>query len=516
MSELKRTVLPMLMGIVAALCVACQPTPAEPVVAGKNDGLMENAVASSAPEMTQAEPYDRPERLDFEMDGLPEGYRIVFKAAVDVSDQTAWPVYTVEPADITQEQADTIRTALTGGTVLYRPGEYRSREEIQRSINGYENQLKVSAEEGYPELVEDYTETLKELYQEYERTPEDLVLEEADTELKFMESRAMPELYGGKEVIIDENSMRYEWTDEARQRAIDDGCESIYGIFWTDTGRKMEFSANNGKFGSGVGYGVADGNLAKAPGVSCSLEEATEQADALLKQAGLDFTLVHAKTFNDMGYNEEDEYVDNGPAYHALRYKRSLEGVPQDDIVSGVDQGIDDEYLQSMQGAFRPEIPQQEIIDIQIDDEGIRSFQWSTPIRVVTQDNASVALMPFEEVRSRIEQQLKAQTLWDLDEYESEYIDARRLEIYKLKLSYVMIAKKDDMDSCYLAPVWNVCGDMYDHYLDTYPTGESNTYILDENNERNTSRMPMEMDRDLSILTLNAIDGSVIPRFRWY
>jgi adenylate cyclase len=55
---------------------------------------------------------------------------------------------------------------------------------------------------------------------------------------------------------------------------------------------------------------------------------------------------------------------------------------------------------------------------------------------------------------------------------------------------------------------------MYYHYKDSYTTGEDGTYILDENNERNAWRERND-ERDYSILTLNAIDGSVIPRRPW-
>ena len=55
---------------------------------------------------------------------------------------------------------------------------------------------------------------------------------------------------------------------------------------------------------------------------------------------------------------------------------------------------------------------------------------------------------------------------------------------------------------------------MYYHYIDSYPTGESNTFILDENNERCVWRMRYDA-RDYSIITINAIDGSAIDRLKW-
>jgi hypothetical protein len=54
------------------------------------------------------------------------------------------------------------------------------------------------------------------------------------------------------------------------------------------------------------------------------------------------------------------------------------------------------------------------------------------------------------------------------------------------------------------------------HYKDSYPTGQSNTYLLDETHERHPWRSRYDMDADYSILTINAIDGSVIPRHIGY
>jgi hypothetical protein len=139
--------------LMAALVLsACQPTPEKAAVVGKNDGKLEKKLQQTQPPEATTVPYEVPERLDMEIEGLPEGYSIIFNAGVEIPDQDTWPVYTVEPAAITQEQADAIRTALIGEAVLYKPGEYRSREEIQHSIDYYEEEL--AGSEGYPELID--------------------------------------------------------------------------------------------------------------------------------------------------------------------------------------------------------------------------------------------------------------------------------------------------------------------------------------------------------------------------
>ncbi len=492
--------------LITCFTTACQPTPEEPVVVGKNEGVMESAIGRQSGE--QQDPYDAPELLQMDVDGLPEGYTITIDAEVEVSDQTAWPVYTVAPGTITQQQADAARLTLLGDTVLYKPGEQRSRAEIQKSIDHYEEELRGS--ENYPDLIDAYQKILKGLYIEYESTPEDLVLEEADTDFMFMESQVQPELYGGEKVEIDEQSYRYEWTDEARQKAKDAGCENINGVCWMDTGRKMVFSVANGSWSYGLQFRVAEGNMVEDPGVSYTLDEAIGKGDELLKAMGLDFTLVEAQTQNDLEMNDADEMIETGLKFHILTYKRRIEGVPQNNIISCIDQNLGDDY--------RSPIPAQETITICLDDYGVYSFSWSDPMDVVALENEGVALMPFDEISQRIASQLKIQTVWDetVDETEEQWIESRRLGVNKLVLSYMMVAKANDMSSYYLIPIWDVCGDLIYHYTDDYPTGQSNTWVLDENNERYPWCSRYETPGNKSILTINAVDGSVIPRHRWY
>jgi hypothetical protein len=268
----------------------------------------------------------------------------------------------------------------------------------------------------------------------------------------------------------------------------------------------MEFLAKNEEHNTVISFHIAEGNLIQEQGVSFSLDEAKSKSDALLKEMGLDFVLVDAMAQPLYTFNDDNTFNKVGDASYTLIYKRHIDGVPQDHIVSGIDQNIGDDY----KGA----VPQQETITITLDDYGVNSFSWN-PMEVTSQESANVALMPFDEVKSRIVEQLKMQTMWDeqADAYEAEDIVSRRLEVSRLQLSYLLIEKQNDIDSYYLMPVWNLCGDMYYHYRDDYPTGESDTYILDENFERNPWRM-RDDTRVFSVLTLNAVDGSVIPRRR--
>jgi hypothetical protein len=423
-----------------------------------------------------------------------------------VPDQTAYPVYDVALTRLTQEQADATRLALLDGATLYKPGNVRSRAEVQRSIDYYEKELKGSAD--YPQLVEDYQKILKELYTEYEGSPEELKLEEADTALKFQEDQTDALMYGGKEVPVGDNGFRIEWTDEARQKAIEQGVSSVSGVCWMDSGRKMQLSVRNEENSTGVYFGVADGNLVETRCETCTLDQAIVTGNAVIAAAGLDFFLVKAQTETSITDNDGNEVAEY-PRFHTLIYKRNIPGVPLDNIQSAVPQNMEE---LTGELAYRGLVPYQETITMSIDDYGVLTFNWSQPLEITATESENVPLIPFDTISARIASQIKIQTMWneEAESYEAERIASRRLEVKKIMLSYLVVAKANDFSSYYLIPVWNVCGDLYYRYKDEYAA--TCGYVLDENNERNAIAQYRGDTADHSVMTISAIDGTVIPR----
>jgi hypothetical protein len=125
----------------------------------------------------------------------------------------------------------------------------------------------------------------------------------------------------------------------------------------------------------------------------------------------------------------------------------------------------------------------------------------------------NVPLIPFDKISERVATQLKIQTMWseEADAYDAEWIESRRLEVDKIVLSYLVVAKANDFSSFYMIPVWNICGDLYYHYKEGY-SERGGGFVLDENNERNATQQYVGDTSDHSLLTISAIDGTVIPR----
>ncbi len=487
---------------------ACQPTPAEDVVVNKNEGAFENAIAAT-PAASQATPYQAPAHLQYELTGLPENLQIVFDADVEIPTLTAYPVMELAPYRLTQADADNILNALLGGNALYEQTEQRSRAEIQQSIDYYQWELSLCEPE-QAGLISSYQDILNELFQEYEAAEEQPSYALASRELKFRKD--LPRLTSylmsyGKE-IKNGDGRRYEWTEEALAKAERDGNEGIRGVCFLESGRKMQVELYNGAYESANPYNasyvamqLAEGNLMRDTRLAMTGEQAVERAQALLARMKLDFVPVSVNKETRVGGGPDQP---ESGAY-TIVFKRNIPGTAASAVVGA--QMKEDRYM--------PLLPPETLV-ISLDDYGLLGFHWSDPRIPAGIIQESAALLPFGEIQARIEQQLKVQNLWESQFGEDrEHPVARRLEIDKITLSYIQLPKKDDLSACYYAPVWDVCGDLYVRFPDDY-TEEGGGYLVDENNERELLHMRTEEDRirDISVLTINAVDGSVAERFQ--
>ena len=114
--------------IVACFTTACQPTPEAPVVVNKGDGKLEDEInATPAP----TEKYKAPAQYKQEPQSFYDGMLSVsFDMQVETPDVNAYPVYTVQDADLTQQQVNRIVSALMQDKPLKYYDERDTKQEI--------------------------------------------------------------------------------------------------------------------------------------------------------------------------------------------------------------------------------------------------------------------------------------------------------------------------------------------------------------------------------------------------
>ncbi len=123
------------------------------------------------------------------------------------------------------------------------------------------------------------------------------------------------------------------------------------------------------------------------------------------------------------------------------------------------------------------------------------SLQWNFPFRVTDTENENIALLPFDEIMNTFRRQV----------FMNQYLDNgcdETIHITDIRFSYMRVKIRDSADY-YLLPVWDFLG-----------------YEVDSEWDQRASAGELELARswwnDQSLLTINAIDGSVINRNAGY
>jgi len=132
-----------------------------------------------------------------------------------------------------------------------------------------------------------------------------------------------------------------------------------------------------------------------------------------------------------------------------------------------------------------------EKIRIFIDDEGIFALVWNAPHVLEEVEYKAVSLLPFEKIRGIFESMIVVKNKQVED---GTLLRDKNITVTAVRLGLMRIIEKDNNDTAYLVPVWDFFG--------TYDS-DGGTLVIGE-------------DGYESLLTINAVDGSVIDRTLGY
>ena len=140
---------------------------------------------------------------------------------------------------------------------------------------------------------------------------------------------------------------------------------------------------------------------------------------------------------------------------------------------------------------FARNLEQEEIFGTLYNGEVI-SLQWNSPFTVLSVENENVPLLSFDRIMEIFKRQV----------FMSVYCDQGHPITYKItaiQFSYMRVQIKDS-DDYYLLPVWDFTGYMiHDWQMSPGDMAVSRGFF-----------------HSMSILTINAVDGSVLDRFLGY
>ncbi len=491
---------------------ASQPTPEEPVVVGKDQEEMIEAAVQTPPPGQKEEQESRAlaERL-----GVPERYaaeitqdKLIINADAQVvfPDTDKVPMYRVTAADFTQKQTDGFIKALFGDEPLY---EYQAGMKVMTKAEIEEmlviwKQRKVSTkgefstEEGQ-EWCDDVIESFEKQYQ---TAPEENNVIASDGKLKLMDlnNRDTGEkeacyywIYvftadsdvGDANFSIENNNdlekaIQYE---DGSGRSVKRNARLSYDIrnddtvndnYWQSTPIPVDKDTV-------ITDEVVLEKLTTTPG------QAQKMAENMLAAAGVDnMELFSMSLVDNENMGNVDGVVSPAALYaYRLQFARVVDGM-RCSYITGTTSVSDNAGFAALWDY--------ETFEIYIDDRGIFSLRWMSPIEIQDNITTDASMLPFEDIADKFEDMMRIRYL---PESKAPGRVSTTIDIQRVSLELFRITEQNSIENGLLVPVWNFYGTKTADYEDggNYSEGEG---------------VPV------SLLVVNAVDGSIIDPEQGY
>lgn len=510
------------------LFTGCQKAPEDAVVKEKNlDKMIEQAKEGSDEPESIAEKYNTYKK-EFSNEKL--GVKVKANAKVEITKAEKMSIVRVKQKKITQEFLDKVKSVLNLNQTFYDGSvtNIRTKSEIEKEIGREKASLaELPKDDNYEVMKEEYENSLKELQEDYKKAPKTV---EWNKYLSDGKIKSVKKLYDQ-----DKNNEFYEWAEDMNKSG-----DIYYGI----TGKEEKdtiglyvqnnedrgncfrfFKSKNVKkpFVCAAVVGVNNGNAIDTnhgmwpadrkptnDDVDWELEEGDENsfyeyknepttisesqahqtAEQFLKDIGLtDYEYsnggLYCEAFDWDDKNNESSKIGYRKVWY-LHYLRNLEGV----LVNN-DFGF--KHLEDYKGGkdFVKKEWTGESIDICINDSGIVTFNYNVPIEITETVVENAKMKKFANIQKNFEKMVTTVYAQNQDEEKNEVT----INIDKVVLRYMRISEKDSFDTGLLVPVWDFLGTIKDKF---------GLY----------GRLNYDSDgtKEQSILTINAIDGTVIDK----
>lgn len=479
---------------------ACQATPDKDIVIGKSlDDMIDKATVTQTAEQTQtqgstiAEKVGAKDTYTAELVDAKGKVSIHVNADVQIPDVTGVSVQRVGRGEFTQAQVDVLMAQLVKGEAFSGDDFKLTKSEIQQQIleiqasNNVEtlddgDDPKKAGQELQSALLEQLQQQLETAPETSERIPITGQLEPMDPEIDFDSGTKLYALaqsdQGGYESLTvynysDSPGNMIDYTSEKN------GFTRNMGYFWTK--EAVEQST----------YTSVEG-IDSIPDVTITQEDAKAHAQALIDALGVEnMTCYSADKMYGGSFEmtaDQSEYINPRKCVWFLRYARSVDNVPVTYTVWDCMKVEED--AQSAPWPY-------EDMTFAIDDTGIVGFNWRSPYAVADMVTENSNLISFDEVTDVFDTMSMAVNAWDGIAAYNPNLTAVKIKVDHIKFGLTRVTEQNKRDSGLLVPVWDFFGTMTQiHEVDGV------TKEFD--------------DGPIPILTINAIDGSIINRSLGY
>ena len=438
---------------ICALLSGCQPTPEKSAVVQKNN-LDEQIMQTAAPSSTDAAQDIWQETLE------QDGVKVTIDAAVEIPDVTSWPVIEVTPYGFTEQDARLAVETLMQGKPIYEADTVRSKADIEQDIIWVNQQLEIAKTD---DTIDSsfYESELKDYQEAYENAPGEKPNEKG-ADLKF---KTNPDTNAE---ISQSIYVKADLGDSAPARlSVDVSDDNMFSA--------ISFVRYDNRHTYYHPYFEATDTLT---GLNISKQDALKTAVNTLQKLGADdVTLAYAQAGIDVegllmsAFPDTVSDPDRKKCY-IFYFNRVIQGIPVTyaECTNGI--STDDN------GAKYDRVWQSEQIEVAVDDKGVLWLRWFRPCTIGETINTNVQLKNFEEIQDIFRKQMFYERIWSVPGIKESKITIKRAVLGLMRV------RMEEERYVYL-PVWDFIGEW---------------------------QTDADTVKNLSFLTLNAVDGSVINR----
>ncbi|MHB1313936.1 MAG: DUF6034 family protein [Christensenellales bacterium] len=434
----------------------CQPTPDKQIVADKNDleqEIKEKTVAVQTVEPNQASqvPADNVITWQDQYDDEKGIFKVVVDAQVIMPDVSVFPVQRMTLAQFSDDQLSRVVSTFFKGHTVYDGNIPLTKEEIARIIIKYKAENQSSGLKSDEEYIKRWEEAYNKAPENVEYVPVEPAWKEIKADIRRIDIMGL--------------SAKGEKT-------------YIHGTTSTNERCEIEYRT------SGKSYYVANIENENPNGLTITKQEAEAKGLEAVEQLGFQNMQIVSENVGGLILNDPSHVSDKDQCY-IFYLSRTIGGIPFT-YVGRAEGG----YMSDEQ-PYAPPV-NQEKIEIHVNDGGIVYFFWESPYETSEVVSDNVQLLDFEEVKRIFFSQMKKEGQGRNEWYGMNNLVNDTLNIERAQLGMMVTIDKDKPGQFLCIPVW-------DFFASTDKTYRDNR--TERGNEQN-----------YSILTVNAINGSIINR----
>ncbi len=487
---------------------ACQTTPVEPIVVQKDmERMIETALQTPVlPVNTSLKDSEEiPTAISplYQKLGAPQTYQAEFVTRTDklqitvdtvvqLPNTTGMPIARVRPTQFTQEQATVFFNLLCGDTPMYDAGPSGfTRAELDENILMYQERVRSDSSDKKAKTMLQYLEEQRALI------PENMEEYRSKGILREMTfSFGAPDLGRYMGVHATENPLSF------RQPGM--------GFCVRNDMNVMDWGNENIDWGEEIGARMGFTNPAHAPDIdsyrpvyslilnesavpeqakgtlSLTPAQARAQVDGLLRQTGCGFVTENIYLYERMPHQKDGQPIKPSDFSYVINCGSEICGLPVRNVQEAQSNNYKTETSMAPSWFY-------ERMEWEVTDQGVCGFSWLAPMEVTEIVTEDAALMPFSDIAEIFKRML-------LIKYEgaaeNEDLIKQEITIDRIALELQRATEPDAVNGGVVIPVWNFYGDINYQYTFDWDPG--------------SNELPQ------SLLTINAIDGSVIDPGRGY